>query len=82
MADCYVIDPLAPFPARWRDKLGPIRVMSGPVQGYVMVRRPGAFPFVLSVKQLLNAEHHPVHGPFEVVGVQLQMIGHSAQEPR
>lgn len=74
MADSYVIDPLAPFPARWKDHTGPIRVMSGPVQGYVMVRRPGAVPFVLSVKQILNAERHPIHGPFEVVGMKLLSI--------
>lgn len=75
MAEQYVIDPLAPFPARWRDKIGPLRVMSGPVQGYLMVRRPGASPFVLSVKQLLNTERHPIHGPFEVVGTKVQTVG-------
>jgi len=63
----YFLDPLAPFPARWRDKTGPIRVMAGPVTGYVMCRRPGAVPFVLHVSDLCNATKHPHHGPFEVV---------------
>lgn len=64
----YVIDPTEPFPKRWRDHIGPIRVMSGPHQGYLMVRRPGAVPFVLHVSQILNAERHHTHGPFEIVG--------------
>lgn len=71
MTKHYFLDPLAPFPGRWRDKTGPIKVMSGPVSGYVMCRRPGAYPFVLHVKHLCNAEKHPHHGPFEVVGVEL-----------
>lgn len=60
----YVVSPLAKFPKRWRDHRGPIRVMGEPVEGYVMVRRPGCSPFILSVKQVLNAEKHPIHGPF------------------
>lgn len=60
----YVIDPLAKFPRRWRDHIGPIRVMCEPVEGYLLVRRPGCAPFALSVRQILNAEKHPVHGPF------------------
>jgi hypothetical protein len=63
----YFIDPLAPFPARWRDKIGPLRVLAGPVKGYVMVRRPHAVPFVLHVANLCNAQKHPIHGPFEVI---------------
>jgi hypothetical protein len=63
----YFLDPLAPFPPRWRDKTGPITVMAGPVKGYVMVRRPNAVPFVLHVSDLCNATKHPRHGPFEVV---------------
>lgn len=63
----YVIGPLHPFPQRWKDKRGPIRVVGGPHEGYVMVRRPGAVPFVLSVAELLNARSHHVHGPFELV---------------
>src|SRR5574343_2042258 len=54
MTKHYFLDPLAPFPGRWRDKTGPIKVMSGPVSGYVMCRRPGAYPFVLHVKHLCN----------------------------
>lgn len=64
----YVIDPTAPFPKRWEDHLGKTRVMAGPVEGYVMVRRHGAAPFVLSVKELLNNKPHPMHGPFWPVG--------------
>jgi hypothetical protein len=63
----YAIDPMSPFPKRWKDKLGNIRVITGPVEGYLMVRRPGAMPFVLHVAQMLNAETHPTHGPFEIV---------------
>lgn len=63
----YFLDPMAPFPQRWRDKIGPIRVMAGPVTGYVMCRRPNAVPFVLHVKHLCNAEKHPHHGPFEII---------------
>lgn len=63
----YVLDPLAPFPPSWCDHIGNITVMTNPVKGYVMVRRPGAMPFVLAVGQLLNAEKHPVHGPFTLI---------------
>jgi hypothetical protein len=62
----YVLDPLSPFPKRWQDRVGPIRVMTGPIEGYLMVRRPGGMPFCLHVKHLTNAERHPVHGPFAV----------------
>lgn len=61
----YAIDPTAPLPKRWRDEHGPIRIMGGPHEGYVLARRPGCMPFVLTVKQLLNTEKHPYHGPFE-----------------
>lgn len=60
----YVIDGLSPFPKRWADKIGKITVMCEPTKGYLMCRRPGAVPFVLSVAQILNAEKHPHHGPF------------------
>lgn len=63
----YFLDPLAPFPPRWRDRIGPLTVMAGPVRGYVMVRRPHAVPFVLHVANLCNAEKHPNHGPFELI---------------
>lgn len=66
----YFIDPLVPFPSKWRDRVGPIAVMTEPVKGYVMVRRPGCAPFVLRVSHLCNAEKHPIHGPFEVVGAK------------
>jgi len=61
----YVIDPMQPFPKKWSDNLGPINVMTEPVSGFVMVRRPGCTPFILSVKQLLNAEPtRSMMGPF------------------
>jgi hypothetical protein len=66
-AEHYFLDPLDTFPARWRDKIGPIRVMAGPVTGYVMCRRPGGYPFVLHVSDLCNATKHPPHGPFEII---------------
>jgi len=68
----YLIDPLAPFPARWRDKHGPLRVLSGPVKGYLMCARPNCRPFVLRVSELLNADRPPTDmGPFTPVGVKL-----------
>lgn len=63
----YTIRPGQVFPTRWRDHIGPLRVMAGPAEGYVMVRRPRAYPFVLPVPVLLNAAQHPTHGPFELV---------------
>jgi hypothetical protein len=63
----YVMDPTKPFPKRWRDKNGAIRVMSEPIEGYLMCRRPHCMPFVLSVKEILNAEPHRIHGPFELI---------------
>jgi len=69
MADHYFLDPTEPFPVRWCDKHGPLRVMAGPVKGWVMVRRPHAVPFVLHVSDLCNATQRPPHGPFEIVGV-------------
>jgi hypothetical protein len=70
MTEHYFLDPLAPFPRRWMDKGGNIEVMTGPVKGYVMVRRPYAVPFVLRVSDLCNATKDPHHGPFELVGVK------------
>jgi hypothetical protein len=58
------------FPKRWRDDRGKVTVMGEPIDGYVMCRRPGGFPFVLRVAQILNAEKHPVHGPFECLETQ------------
>lgn len=71
----YVVNPLAPFPKRWFDHIGNVTVMIEPVKGYVMCRRPGAVPFVLSVAQVLNAEKHPNHGPFTL----LESARHSPQ---
>ncbi len=62
----FVIDATEPFPKRWRSPAGPINVMAGPVKGYLMVRRPGAMPFVIGLWELLNTEKHPL-GPFEPI---------------
>ena len=57
----YVFDPTSPIHKLWQDEVGPIRVMCEPVQGYVMARRPGAKPFVVSVRELHSGEkYHPV----------------------
>lgn len=74
MAEHYFLDPLAPFPRRWKDKYGPVEVMTNPVKGYVMVRRPHAAPFVLRVSDLCNATKTDPHGPFEVVGVKIRKV--------
>lgn len=63
----YVIDPTMPFPKRWKDSIGPIRVMSEPIEGYLMCRRPRGIPFILSVEQILNIKFCTPHGPFEIV---------------
>jgi hypothetical protein len=65
----YVIDPLAAFPKRWKDKRGALlTVMAGPVKGYLMVRYPGCAPFAISVGDLLNQSKRPdPRGPYEVV---------------
>jgi hypothetical protein len=67
MAEHYFLDPMAPFPRRWKDRIGPVEAMAEPVKGYVMCRRPGAAPFVLRVSDLCNATKDPHHGPFEVI---------------
>lgn len=56
----YAIDPLAPFPKRWGDERGEIRVMCDPHEGYVMARRRGAAPFVISVRDLLSGKYEPI----------------------
>lgn len=56
----YVIDPTEPLPKRWKDERGPIRVMCEPVEGYIMARRPGAAPFILSVRELLRGDYEPI----------------------
>ena len=71
----YVIDPLAPFHARWRDRIGPIRVLSGPVNGWLMCARPNCRPFVLRVSEILNADKPPNGmGPFDPVGAKLSKV--------
>lgn len=62
----YVVG-VGAFPRRWSDRIGKITVMGEPIKGYVMCRRPGAMPFILSVSQILNAEKHPTHGPFTLL---------------
>ena len=37
----------------WRDERGPIRLMAL-VEGYAVMRRPGAIPFLVFAKDLLN----------------------------
>lgn len=57
----YAVDPTQPLPKRWSDDLGPIRVMTpNPVEGYVMIRRPGAMPSVISVSDLLGGRYEPI----------------------
>lgn len=80
MPEHYFIDPLAPFPRRWRDKIGPVEVMTNPIKGYVMCRRPRAVPFVLRVSDLCNATKDQHHGPFEVVGVKTRTMSPSHSE--
>jgi hypothetical protein len=70
----YFFDPLDDLPNRWRDHHGPLRVIAGPVKGWVMVQRLNAVPFVLHVRNLTNAERHPVHGPFTVVGRKVRLV--------
>jgi len=72
----YVIDPTRPFPKRWKDPIGPIRVMSEPIEGYLMCRRPGCTPFILSVSQILNAAPCAALGPFEIAGKPARRSDH------
>lgn len=61
----YVINPLADFPKRWKDKDGGrITVMAGPVKGWLMVRRPRCDPFTIQLGELLNQKKH-LFGPFD-----------------
>jgi hypothetical protein len=78
----YVLDPLAPFPKRWRDHHGPIRVMMGPCEGWVIGRRPGCIPFLLTVSDLCNATRRPIHGPFEVVGAKTKPVALANPSPK
>lgn len=57
----YVYTPGSPLPKRWVDAAGEIRLlMTQPVEGYVMARRRGAAPFVISVRDLLDGRFMPV----------------------
>jgi len=57
----YVISPGSRLPKRWVDAGGEIRLlMTEPVEGYVMARRRGAAPFVISVRDLLDGRFMPV----------------------
>lgn len=62
----YAINPMAPFPKRWLDKDGrPITVMGEPIKGWLLARRPGAAPFAIHVRDILNANPWPHRfGPF------------------
>lgn len=73
----YVVGALDPIPKYWRDHIGELRVMTRePVEGWLMVRRLGAAPFILRLAQLLNAEAHHTHGPF-IVGRESKKEGAS-----
>lgn len=57
----YVYTPGSPLPKRWVDAAGEIRLlMTTPAEGYVMARRRGAAPFVISVRDLLDGRFMPV----------------------
>jgi hypothetical protein len=56
----YAIDPTSPIHKKWTDENGPIRVLCEPAEGYVMIRRPGAMPGVISVRDLLCGKYTPV----------------------
>jgi len=66
MTERYVIDPLSPFPRSWQCAGGQqLKVMAGPVKGWLMVRTPGDPPWCISVSELLNATPHKA-GPFKL----------------
>lgn len=55
------------IPRLYLDRNGePLRTVGKPAEGYVMVRRPGAMPRVIQVKELLNVRPHS-WGPFTPV---------------
>lgn len=57
----YTHTPVSPLPKRWVDAAGEIRLlMTEPAEGYVMARRRGAAPFVISVRDLLDGRFMPV----------------------
>lgn len=52
------------LPKRWADKDGnPVRLMTV-CEGYAMMRRPGAVPFLFPAKDLLAGEPWLNKGPF------------------
>lgn len=51
---------------KYKCKDGTISIMGDVISNYIMARRPGASPFVLSIKELLNITPHHL-GPFEPV---------------
>jgi adenylosuccinate synthase len=60
----YAYDPTSPIHKLWQDDKGHVRVICEPAQGYVMARRPGAMPFVISVSDLLSGKRYqPVIRP-------------------
>lgn len=63
-----MIAPGERFPGRWEDDHGQIRIMCEPVEGYVMARRKGAMPFVISVRDLLSGRKIGGKGPFHPLG--------------
>ena len=62
----YAISPMEPFPRYWHDHVGNLRVLGGPHDGWLLMRRPGAMPFALRVAHVLNARSHHIHGPFRL----------------
>lgn len=47
--------------SKWADKWGEVRVMCEPIEGYVLIRRKGVAPFIVTVKQL-NRDYTPLQG--------------------
>jgi hypothetical protein len=57
----FAVDPTQPLPMRWSDGIGPFRLMTtSPIKGYVMARRLGCAPFLLSVTELLDGSRTPI----------------------
>lgn len=60
----FAVDPTEPLPKRWVDcrtsDCDVIRLLCQPHEGYVMARKKGAAPFVLSVRDLLSGRYQPM----------------------
>lgn len=57
----YAVDPTQPLPKRWKDSIGPIRLlMTAPVEGWLLARRPGAAAFAITVRDLLSGNFEPI----------------------